>query len=238
MSFPRGYEPDIKNGCVGLSAEDRGVLEKTGDPGPGYCEIISWPWIRFFTCMLRRSRICSLDVAHKLDGWSFLEFVGTVDVADAPDDVKNICGIDIKSSLIFFLTIWPITIAFCWIVNLFMCLFASMFYVHAIRIRCVLYMLWRSLLVLYQSRGMSPSFTLTSSNICLFCTIDYKIHKIKYWNVLPVFKIEMRSFLRQFISNGTHFIERNETNSLRNWHNVMWLTFGLFWFQRFQCKVP
>lgn len=89
-------QPDIKNGCV---AVDKGVAENSGDAasddGTGYWGIVSCPWIRFFTCILRRSRIFSLKLADKSGGCNFLVLIGEEDVGDGPDAVKNIWGIDI-----------------------------------------------------------------------------------------------------------------------------------------------
>lgn len=92
------HELDIRNGCVGLSAEDSdAAVEYIDDDAAGseYCGMISWPWMRFFTCILRRSRICSLEFDDECFGC-----IGKMGVADDPAAVKIICGIDIKIRII------------------------------------------------------------------------------------------------------------------------------------------
>lgn len=90
-------ELDIRNGCVGLSADDSDAVEYTDGGGAAaatgseYCGMISCPWIRFFTCILRRSRMCSFELAN-----GCLELIGSCDGADDPAAVNKICGIDIK----------------------------------------------------------------------------------------------------------------------------------------------
>lgn len=87
------FVPVIRNGC-GLADEQRDAGGDGDADGIAYWAM-SWPWIRFFTCKLRRSRMCSLEFdVEFIDGIRF--DVDTFVVAVGPDAVRNICGIDIN----------------------------------------------------------------------------------------------------------------------------------------------